>query len=247
MYSDRAVPTPSRAIVVFAALLGAASCVLLLLSSWNAAALPGCAADSDCAAAARSPWSRVPGVNFPVAGIALAYFLSVLRVATRARPDLAGGLLPARLATLAAIFYLAISFREGWWCAYCLVSHACTFAILGGVEFSPREARARSETYRVGGGTFTLALVRSGSSTGVFPVRSVVLPSSNWHQPKSSCVQPRQPGAPTLPLALRSFEAGICADRLMLPSMSWFLLGTSARTAACSKSIWPRRCDRGRG
>jgi protein-disulfide isomerase/uncharacterized membrane protein len=94
--------------------------------------LPGCGAGSGCAQAAASVWGRVPGVDWPVSFVGLAYFLGV------AMAWVAGGGRVSRgfryvlaLGAAASVMFLAVVVAERLWCVYCLGAHACNLALVG--------------------------------------------------------------------------------------------------------------------
>lgn len=117
------------------ALAGLSVATALVLGHFGRTALPGCGLDSPCARAAGSAWATVPGLGWPVAGVAGAYFVARLGVVVTGTPHAGIVRWVDRLAAAVAILYIAVAFQTGLWCAYCLVSHAATIGLWIRSEF----------------------------------------------------------------------------------------------------------------
>ena len=128
-----------------ALLLVGAACVTLMLSLEYLfdLSLPGCGPGSPCAKAARSPWGKVPGTDWPVAFVGLAYFTAMLTgwLLTRGRPGTVVRMV-IRLGAAASAWFVFIIIREQLFCVYCLALHLLNFAFWMTAEFVPRPAAA---------------------------------------------------------------------------------------------------------
>lgn len=140
-----AVQTGSKARVrfLFGALLlitAIASTFLLSLQHLNAIALPGCGGESDCARAVRSAWATIPGIDAPVAFLALGFEVASLTLWLAMRGQFRG---VARfwpwLGAIGSLLYIYVSFREHLLCPYCFIAHACNLAFLAVAELSSRK------------------------------------------------------------------------------------------------------------
>ncbi|TWT45795.1 DSBA-like thioredoxin domain protein [Phycisphaerae bacterium RAS1] len=138
-----AQPSPGAAFVLLGglALLTSAGMSLMLALTSLAAGfkLPGCGAGSDCARAAASAWGKLPGVQWPVSYLGLAFFLAMLAVWLRSGGNFAG---PVRGMVWAGGFtsavFVGVMFSSGYVCNYCLVAHLANFAFLAVAELSRR-------------------------------------------------------------------------------------------------------------
>lgn len=170
---DPATPSsgrPARAATLALAALGAAASTLLVLGHWTRLPLPGCAADSPCARAAESPWASLPLLGWPVAAVALAYFLAWLGLAgagpARRAPAVRWA---ARAGAAASLLYLGVSLRLGLFCPYCLVSHA---AVLGLWLLAESGRRSTPTTPTVTRRQLTAALGLAGAALAATAILS---------------------------------------------------------------------------
>lgn len=136
--------SPSRSIAFHLAsllLVVALACAAMLAySHMRGVALPGCGAGSACDAAARSPWSKVPGLNYPVAFVGLAYAAALLAAWIASRGVLSRlACLLVLLGALASLTFLVVSFALRILCPYCLAYHACNLVV---AAIAWRRARA---------------------------------------------------------------------------------------------------------
>lgn len=129
---------PSRG--VFFAALGALlvsiiASVFLVLGHIRAMDIPGCGIGSPCAEAAASAWGKLPGVEWPVSFIGLAYFF-----AAAVGWSIGKGVVPSayswmvRIGAAVSLLYVVVIIGGGHWCMYCLTAHAGNFAFFWIVE-----------------------------------------------------------------------------------------------------------------
>jgi protein-disulfide isomerase/uncharacterized membrane protein len=117
--------------------LGAA--LMLVLAHFGAVELPGCGMASDCTRAAGSRWGRLPGSEWPLSFLGIAYFQALL-----AAFIYGGGRMPGWLRGFVAagagvsMVLIGVMFREGYFCGYCLVIHALNITFAIGYELSHR-------------------------------------------------------------------------------------------------------------
>jgi protein-disulfide isomerase/uncharacterized membrane protein len=93
--------------------------------------LPGCGAGSPCAQAAASAWGRVPGVDWPVSFVGLAYFLGIALAWVASGGGISRafrGLLA--LGAAASLMFLGAVVVERLWCLYCVGAHVCNLALV---------------------------------------------------------------------------------------------------------------------
>ncbi len=113
-----------------------AASLLLVLQHFDAAALPGCGAESDCTAAAESAWGSLPVVDWPVSFLGFAYFQALW-----AAWWLGGGSLSrplrwlVRLGAAGSLLFVAVMFRQGHLCPYCVAVHAGNLLFAGLCEW----------------------------------------------------------------------------------------------------------------
>jgi protein-disulfide isomerase/uncharacterized membrane protein len=106
-------------------LVSIASSAMLGLEHLGAFALPGCGAGSPCARAAASVWGTVPGLQWPVSFLGLAYFLALGVAWIAARGRARGPLLwIIRGGVAMSAFFTVVALAGRYPCTYCLVAHA---------------------------------------------------------------------------------------------------------------------------
>jgi protein-disulfide isomerase len=143
--SSHSVPTqaPLHPAVFITAIVLLAVCtamsLMLALEHLAGLSLPGCGAGSPCAEASASVWGKVPYVGWPVSFLGLAYFLGLIAtwIATRGRLPAALRML-VRVGVIGSVGFVAVMFRGGYVCPYCLVTHIANFAFWALVEFAAR-------------------------------------------------------------------------------------------------------------
>ncbi|TVQ53828.1 MAG: hypothetical protein EA377_07160 [Phycisphaerales bacterium] len=138
----------------FALLLAAVfSSGMLVAQHFLGGSVPGCGEGGACDRAAASVWGSIPGIDWPVSFLGLAYFVGLLAawlIVPRDGVTRLRGLV--RLGGLASIFYLIVIIAGGYACPYCLVSHAGNLGFL-----------ALLETQRPRGNWFPRAFLRSAA------------------------------------------------------------------------------------
>jgi protein-disulfide isomerase len=117
--------------------------LLLVLQHIAGLAIPGCGPGSPCAQAAASVWGKVPGVNWPVSHVGLAYFLALLLGWLRSTHGVSHALRwLVRAGALVSLMFVGVIVTEGHYCTYCLIAHGANFAFWGLVEFAAKPAVA---------------------------------------------------------------------------------------------------------
>lgn len=107
---------------------------------------PGCGDGGGCDQAISGKWGKIPGLNWPVAFIGLAYFASLFIAWMSAR--IAGGLPTIvkniiRLGAVFSIMFIVIMAVSGnGFCKYCMAIHLANFGFLLVVELSGKNNKA---------------------------------------------------------------------------------------------------------
>ena len=126
--------------------ISVASGAMLVLDHFSALSLPGCGEGGGCAEAAASVWGTVPGIEWPVSFLGLAYFLGALvawACSTRGVTSALRNIV--RLGALISLCFVAIIFIEKHICYYCLAAHAGNLAFWIVVE---KSRKATAATWR---------------------------------------------------------------------------------------------------
>lgn len=140
---DSSRPLLWRAVALAGLVLALAATAVLIVHQLGAVSLPGCGKGGGCDKAARSAWSTLPVLGWPVSFLAAGYFTGMVLA------YLAGGLrLDGRIRTLAwlgagvSVLYLVVMLVEKAPCLYCLVVHGgnLVFAIAARPEPTRRLA-----------------------------------------------------------------------------------------------------------
>ncbi|MAJ47015.1 MAG: hypothetical protein CBC35_07170 [Planctomycetes bacterium TMED75] len=100
-----------------------ASLMLSLVALSIIKTLPGCGPSSGCDKVTSGVWGSIPGLNWPVSFIGLAYFVGLLVAWLKAAPS-RNLLLIMRFGMLCSIGFVVIMVSEGSFCRWCVVSHA---------------------------------------------------------------------------------------------------------------------------
>ncbi len=111
--------------------ISALASLALTLKHWGSFPLPGCGLQSACQRASESAWGTVPGLNWPVSHLGVAYFgaLALAWLLTR-------GHLPqalrwiVRLGALGSLVWLTAMVHGGYLCPWCLGVHAANLGFL---------------------------------------------------------------------------------------------------------------------
>ena len=106
----------------------AATATLVLAHMMNLDA-PGCGPGSGCEAAANSVWGKIPGVDYPVSALGLAYFIAAFIgwIVSRSGVTLGFRML-VRVGVLGSLFYLGVMLLGKFNCKYCLAAHLANVA-----------------------------------------------------------------------------------------------------------------------
>lgn len=147
-----------------AALLTSVGMTLMLsLTSLMAGfTLPGCGAGSDCARAAASAWGKLPGVQWPVSYLGLAFFVAMLAAWVQGRGNVAGALRGAVwVGAFASAMYVGVMLTSGYVCNYCLAAHLANFAFLAVAELARRPESAPA-AWRPAATLITVFIVATG-------------------------------------------------------------------------------------
>jgi protein-disulfide isomerase len=110
-------------------LLALAASFMLALDHFAIARPPGCGPGSGCDQAARSAWGRIPGVDWPVSLLGVAYFGAMLLAWLLSRGTLHAivrGMIG--LSIVGSVVFTFVMFRNGYLCKYCLAVHAANLA-----------------------------------------------------------------------------------------------------------------------
>lgn len=140
--------------------------LMLALEHFGGLRLPGCGEGSPCAEASASVWGKIPGINWPVSFLGLAYFLGVLGAWLGARRGVPVGLrYLVRCGVMVSLGFVVIMLVGGYLCTYCLVTHLANVAWWIIVEHS---SGARTGSARV----LATAAVVFAVSSGVLGAKS---------------------------------------------------------------------------
>lgn len=115
------------------ALLVVAGVVSLLLAveHLGGLSLPGCGEGSPCATATGSAFGRVPGVNWPVSHVGVAFFAAMLVGWFRERKGLTRGYKSLALVGAAgSLYFLGVFAATDLFCRYCVVVHVANLAFV---------------------------------------------------------------------------------------------------------------------
>lgn len=165
--------------LLFALSAATASGLLAAQHVWRVL-LPGCGPGSACDKAAQSVFGKLPGLNWPVSFLGLAFFVAMAAAWTAVFLRRAG--VPAtmrwmtRLGAAVSLFYVGVMIANSadYLCKYCIASHIANFLFAGVVEFAGRSrdpAAARSlRPAAVAAAMF--ALVSAALGLADFAVRS---------------------------------------------------------------------------
>lgn len=128
--------TPATFTIGAAFLLAAAvASGVLVLEHIVGTAVPGCGPGGACEQAARSIWGKVPGINWPVSFLGLAYFLAAGVAWISSRGTLPGALRwIARLGALASVFFAGVILVERLFCPYCIAAHLANIGFWAWME-----------------------------------------------------------------------------------------------------------------
>ncbi len=118
--------------------------------------LPGCGPASACAEVTGGPFGQIPGLDWPVSFVGLAWFSGLLIAWLFTRSGLSSGLRwIVRLGALGSIGFTMLMVAKGTICPYCLAAHMGNFGFWIVVELTPRSAH---RTNAMVGGVVTFML-----------------------------------------------------------------------------------------
>lgn len=112
-------------------LVAAGASLALALDHFDIARAPGCGFQSGCEKATRGPWGRIPGVNWPVSLLGLAYFVSLLGGWITSR-GITSALFRALivLGGIGSLFFAGVMITKSYFCPYCAIAHAANFVFI---------------------------------------------------------------------------------------------------------------------
>ncbi len=149
-----------------------AASLMLALDHFSLTTLPGCGPASGCAQATRGPWGKIPGVDWPVSLVGLAYFGGVLVAwLMGCRKASAGFRTLLCVGAAASIVFVAVMISGGYMCKYCAAVHAANILFVW-LAFSV--PKAASGAYRR----------PMAAGAGAFVVLTALLAVANWQTAK---------------------------------------------------------------
>lgn len=139
-------------------ILGLLAAGLLTFEHLAGVGLPGCGPESACAKAAASVWGTIPGLDWPVSFIGLAYFTAMLAAQVR----LGGSTTPvlravARLGALASAGYAVVMIAGSYGCPYCAAVHVANIGLWISIERATRIDTTQKAT-KAGGVSLALTV-----------------------------------------------------------------------------------------
>jgi protein-disulfide isomerase/uncharacterized membrane protein len=124
--------------------------------------LPGCGPQSACDQITNGPWGRVPGLDWPVSFIGLAWFLAIFIGLLLSTSGVSATLrLCVRIGAVLSLGFVLIMVAEGAICPYCLAAHVCNFGIWITIEVTKQRV-AQSNAVVGGIITFFIATIVLG-------------------------------------------------------------------------------------
>ena len=86
--------------------------------------LPGCGPASACGALTSGPFGRIPGLEWPVSFVGLAWFIALAATWSMSRAGVSSTLRwLVRVGALASVGFILIMVDQGTICPYCLLAH----------------------------------------------------------------------------------------------------------------------------
>lgn len=138
----RAVSPATFAVGTAFLLAAAAASGVLVVEHILGTGVPGCGPGGACEQAARSVWGKVPGINWPVSFLGLAYFVAAAVGWVSSR-----GALPsvlrwvARLGAIGSVFFASIILTEKLFCPYCIATHLANIGFWAWMESTHARGR----------------------------------------------------------------------------------------------------------
>jgi protein-disulfide isomerase/uncharacterized membrane protein len=125
-------------------------------------ALPGCGPQSACDQITNGPWGRIPGLDWPVSFVGLAWFVGLLIALLLSKAGMSASLRwVIRVGALLSLGFVLIMVFEGAICPYCLATHVCNFGLWITVEMNHRRV-AESKAMVGGVAAFFVATIVLG-------------------------------------------------------------------------------------
>ncbi|MCA9292131.1 MAG: thioredoxin domain-containing protein [Phycisphaerales bacterium] len=150
--------SPRFVIGTIGLLVAAGASAMLVAHAIAGLRLPGCGPGSACDLATSSAFGRLPGLEWPLSHVGLAYFLAMLAGWLVERGRASGPFVAmARLGGLVSLFYLGLIAFEGYFCRYCIAAHVGNLLFVGVVGGRPALGRVRQ------GATMLLTLAIAGA------------------------------------------------------------------------------------
>lgn len=113
--------------------------LLMTLEHLGRMDLPGCGPGSGCAAAAASRWGSVPGIDWPVSFIGLAFYAALGAAWSASRDGVSAVFrIAVRLGGIVSLGFVAIMAVERRLCPYCLAAHLAYLVFWRLFERAPR-------------------------------------------------------------------------------------------------------------
>lgn len=109
---------------------------MLVAEHFTGFGLPGCGPGSACARAAASAWGKVPGTNWPVSFLGLAYFSGLVAAWSVQRGRLGAFRNVVRFGAAVSIVFMVVILVERHLCTYCIGVHAANLAFWMMLEFA---------------------------------------------------------------------------------------------------------------
>jgi protein-disulfide isomerase/uncharacterized membrane protein len=113
--------------------------VILALDHFDLTRAPGCGPQSGCDLATRGPWGKIPGLNWPLSLVGVAFFTALLAGWISSRGVTTSAFRGfAMLGAVGSLFFLGVMIVGGYLCKYCLATHLANFAFVAVALWSPR-------------------------------------------------------------------------------------------------------------
>lgn len=154
---SEAHPKAMRSLAAGFVALSTVCAAVLGIKHITGAALPGCGPGSACDEAARTIWGRIPGIDWPISFLGLAYFAAALAawIVARGQPDSRlRGLI--RLGALISAGYLIVIVVGRHFCPYCIAAHVCNLGFWILAERASAGPRPSAPVWACAGAVFLL-------------------------------------------------------------------------------------------
>lgn len=124
--------------------------------------LPGCGPQSACDQITNGPWGRIPGLDWPVSFIGLAWFCAIFIGLLLSRSGISATFrLLVRISAVLSLGFVLIMVADGAICRYCLATHVCNFGLWITIEVT-RQRVTQSTAVTGGIITFFVATIVLG-------------------------------------------------------------------------------------